>query len=98
MPRKSSAPTQKETAITKSAGAAPLAARSVRHGQCVAVAEDPAPYGTEPWAAPPTARTDQRGEGAASPSTGKLSSLLDTRVVYCGDNLDQIPRFLLCCD
>jgi len=27
------------------------------------------------------------------PSTGKPSSLIDTRVIYCGDNLDQLKKF-----
>ncbi|MFA5240179.1 MAG: DNA methyltransferase [Phycisphaerae bacterium] len=28
-----------------------------------------------------------------TPSTGKPSSLIDTRVIYCGDNLDQLKKF-----
>src|SRR4030043_580901 len=28
-----------------------------------------------------------------TPATGKPSSLIDTRVIYCGDNLDQLKKF-----
>jgi hypothetical protein len=47
----------------------------------VAVAEDAAPYP----AAPPSA------------SAAKSSALLDTRVVYCGDNLDQLQKLPPAC-
>ncbi len=30
--------------------------------------------------------------GATVPKQGKPSSLLDTRVVYCGDNLEQLAK------
>ena len=29
---------------------------------------------------------------AAKPITGKPSALLDTRIVYCGDNLEQLAK------
>ncbi|RPH38544.1 MAG: hypothetical protein EHM87_25405 [Burkholderiales bacterium] len=29
--------------------------------------------------------------------SGKPSSLVDTRVIYCGDNLDQLKKFPACC-
>ncbi|MGA2171765.1 MAG: hypothetical protein ABSG82_01960 [Sedimentisphaerales bacterium] len=28
-----------------------------------------------------------------TPSSGKPSSLVDTRVIYCGDNLEQLKKF-----
>jgi hypothetical protein len=28
-----------------------------------------------------------------TPASGKPSSLIDTRVIYCGDNLDQLKKF-----
>jgi 16S rRNA G966 N2-methylase RsmD len=28
-----------------------------------------------------------------TPANGKPSSLIDTRVIYCGDNLDQLKKF-----
>jgi len=28
-----------------------------------------------------------------TPSVGKPSALVDTRVIYCGDNLDQLKKF-----
>jgi site-specific DNA-methyltransferase (adenine-specific) len=37
-----------------------------------------------------TKRTSKRPSGAAAP--GKPSRLVDTRVIYCGDNLDQLKR------
>ena len=38
-------------------------------------------------AAPPAISTD-----AAPPRVGRPSALLDTRVVYCGDNLEQLAK------
>ena len=32
-------------------------------------------------------------KAAKSEKVGKPSSLVDTRVIYCGDNLDQIKKF-----
>ena len=54
------------------------------------VGEDPATYDTE-WAAPKPKRA-----GAAAKSR-RSSSLLDTRVVYCGDNLDQLRKLPPAC-
>jgi DNA modification methylase len=30
---------------------------------------------------------------ASTPAAGKPSALVDTRVIYCGDNLDQLRKF-----
>ncbi|HUT36239.1 MAG TPA: hypothetical protein VNE39_22315 [Planctomycetota bacterium] len=32
-----------------------------------------------------------------APSTGKPSSLVDTRVIYCGDNLEQLRKLRDAC-
>jgi len=32
-------------------------------------------------------------EKKSSASAGRPSSLVDTRVIYCGDNLDQLKKF-----
>ncbi len=37
-----------------------------------------------------TAKSDT--ESASPPRAGKPSALLDTRVVYCGDNLEQLKK------
>jgi hypothetical protein len=31
------------------------------------------------------------------PAAGKPSSLVDTRVIYCGDNLEQLKKLPDCC-
>jgi hypothetical protein len=90
MPRKSSAPL------------IPAAAKSPRRKSAV-VAKAPAPYAVSAGAAPPPSRSEKRGEacppgrGAASPAPAKPSALLDTRVVYCGDNLDQLQKLPPAC-
>ena len=43
-------------------------------------------------AAPVKARKPNAEESALSPTRLRPSSLLDTRVVYCGDNLDQLKK------
>lgn len=53
-----------------------------------AVAEDPASYLAE-WNEPPPAAP---ARSAKSPKPARPSTLLDTRVVYCGDNLDQLQK------
>jgi hypothetical protein len=45
-----------------------------------------------PVAAPVKARKPNAEESALSPTRLRDSSLLDTRVVYCGDNLEQQER------
>ena len=71
----------------------PAPAAKLPRRKSIAVAEDPAPYpAAEAGAATPPSRSGKRGEGAASPSTAKPSALLDTRVVYCGDNFDQLRK------
>ena len=44
--------------------------------------------------APPRAAVPQRGppRAAPAPAAARPSSLLDTRVIYCGDNLVQLPK------
>jgi 16S rRNA G966 N2-methylase RsmD len=37
-------------------------------------------------------KSESQGSSGASPSRQKSSSLLDTRVVYCGDNLEQLAK------
>jgi len=37
-------------------------------------------------------KQDRRSKPQAAISTGKPSSLIDTRVIYCGDNLDQLKK------
>src|SRR4051812_32243628 len=34
----------------------------------------------------------RRGETATAPATGRPSALIDTRVIYCGDNLEQLAK------
>jgi hypothetical protein len=55
-----------------------------------AVAEDPAAYLTD-WAEPKPQR------GGAAHKAARPSALLDTRVVYCGDNLDQLRKLPPAC-
>src|ERR1017187_5995082 len=43
-------------------------------------------------AAPVKARKPNTKESALSPTPLRASSLLDTRVVYCGDNLEQLAK------
>jgi hypothetical protein len=45
-----------------------------------------------PVAAPVKARKPKAEESALSPTRLRASSLLDTRVVYCGDNLEPAGR------
>lgn len=44
----------------------------------------------------PPARRSKRSRsfsGVAQPPSGRPSALVDTRVIYCGDNLDQLAKF-----
>ena len=42
-----------------------------------------------------TARAKKKGEGETqSLRAGRPSALLDTRVIYCGDNLEQLAKLL----
>ena len=40
----------------------------------------------------PAKRTSKRAEARAPQAAARPSSLLDTRVVYCGDNLEQLAK------
>ncbi len=42
--------------------------------------------------ASPTARTKSAGAKKLAVKPGRASSLLDTRVIYCGDNLEQLAK------
>ena len=41
---------------------------------------------------PPATRTVKRAEARAPQAAARPSSLLDTRVIYCGDNLEQLAK------
>ena len=41
---------------------------------------------------PPARRTVKRDESRAPQTAARPSALVDTRVIYCGDNLDQIKK------
>jgi tRNA1(Val) A37 N6-methylase TrmN6 len=41
---------------------------------------------------PPATRTVKRAEARAPQAAVRPSSLLDTRVIYCGDNLEQLAK------
>ena len=46
----------------------------------------------------PVTRTVKRAESHAAPQTAaRPSSLLDTRVIYCGDNLEQLAKLPAAC-
>jgi len=34
-----------------------------------------------------------KSNSSKTPASGKPSSLIDTRVIYCGDNLEQLKKF-----
>ncbi|MGF1633631.1 MAG: hypothetical protein ACFCVE_07250 [Phycisphaerae bacterium] len=52
------------------------------------------PSTTKPAAAPRRPKTSPAGAATPAPAAppGRPSALLDTRVVYCGDNLEQLAK------
>ena len=87
MPRNSRAPAAKDSPAAPS----PEPKFHAAHQATAAVvAEDPAAYETE-WVEPKPKRS------AVAAKTARASSLLDTRVVYCGDNLDQLRKLPPAC-
>jgi hypothetical protein len=44
------------------------------------------------WAAAKVYERPKRGTAAAAVLAGRPSALLDTRVIYCGDNLEQLAK------
>jgi hypothetical protein len=47
---------------------------------------------------PAASQTDDGAHGVTRPTKLKPSSLLDTRVVYCGDNLEQLAKLPDACN